>query len=112
VSVSTVDGTHVTYSTTMRGDSRAAVLRRGRYAMAADLDVVLLPREYTIDVGVHHGDGTTSDMVQRALDFTVLRVAESGSEHYPWPQTRGLVHAPASWHTEEGTASVRPGGVR
>jgi lipopolysaccharide transport system ATP-binding protein len=103
VSISTVDGIHVTSSTTLRGESRTEVLRRGRHELAADLDVVLLPREYTIDLGVHHGDGTTSDLVQRAMDFSVLRVAESGNEHYPWPRTRGLVQAPASWHTGEGT---------
>jgi hypothetical protein len=42
--------------------------------------------------------------VQRTLDFTVLRVAETGNAHYPWPRTRGLVHAPASWDLGEGTA--------
>jgi hypothetical protein len=59
---------------------------------------MLLPREYTIDLGVHHQNGTTADFVQRTLDFTVLRVAESGEDHYPWGQTRGFVRAPAGWN--------------
>jgi hypothetical protein len=59
--------------------------------------LTLLPRQYTISLGVHHRNGATADLVARALDFTVLRIAESGDDHYPWPQTRGLVRAPVRW---------------
>jgi lipopolysaccharide transport system ATP-binding protein len=97
ISISTLDGTHVTYSTSIDGGRGPAFLAKGRYQVSAEFDVVLLPREYTIDLGIHHQDGKTSDFVQRTLNFTVLRVAASGSGHYPWPRTRGLVACPADW---------------
>jgi lipopolysaccharide transport system ATP-binding protein len=98
VSVSTRDGTHVTYATTMDGGQGPRRLAPGRHELTATFEgLTLLPRQYTIDLGVHHQNGATADYVQRAYDFTVLRVAEDGDDHYPWPQTRGLVRAPARW---------------
>ena len=97
ISISTVDGTHVTYATTIDGGVPPLHIPRGEHEVWADFDVTLLPRQYTIDVGVHHHNGATSDFVQRAFDFTVLRVAESGDDHYRWPRTRGLVRAAARW---------------
>jgi hypothetical protein len=97
VGISTRDGIQVTYSTTLDGGRGPLFLAKGRHEIELELDVVLLPREYTIDVGIHHHSGATADFVQRTLDFTVLRVAEGGDDHYPWPQTRGFVRAPAAW---------------
>jgi len=97
ISIGTQEGTHVTYSTTMDGGKGTQRLNRGRHEVSAVFNVVLLPREYTIDVGVHHRDGTTVDMVQRTLDFSVLRISEDRDVHYPWTRTRGYVQAPASW---------------
>jgi lipopolysaccharide transport system ATP-binding protein len=97
VSISTTDGTHVSYSTTIDGGRPPLRLGKGRHEVAADFDTVLLPRDYTIDLGVHHHDGTTSDFVQRTLDFTVLRVAPDGNDHYLWGRTRGYFRAPAAW---------------
>jgi lipopolysaccharide transport system ATP-binding protein len=97
ISLSTLDGTHVTYATTLDGGKGPRRLAKGRHEGSAGFDVVLLPRDYTIDLGVHHHDGTTADFVQRCLDFTVIRVAEDGGDHYRWERTRGLVRAGASW---------------
>jgi lipopolysaccharide transport system ATP-binding protein len=99
VSISTVDGTHVTYSSTLDGGRGGMFLPRGRHELSAELHAPLLPREYTVDLGIHHSNGATADYVQRTLDFSVLRVAENGNDHYPWPHTRGLVRAAASWST-------------
>jgi lipopolysaccharide transport system ATP-binding protein len=107
ISVSTADGTHVTYSTTLDGGRGPRHLGRGRHEVSADLDVMLLPRGYTIDLGVHHEHGSTADFVQRTLDFTVLRVAESGEDHYRWGRTRGLIRADACWDL---CGPDRPGG--
>src|SRR5262249_27566531 len=101
VSLSTLDGTQVTYSTTLDGRSAPHHLPKGRHEVWADFDVVLLPRDYTVDLGIHHDDGTTADFVQRTYDFTVLRVAESGDDHYRWPRTRGLIRARARWDLGE-----------
>ena len=97
VSISTVDGTHVTYATTFDGGQGPVFLARGRHEVTAEFAAVLLPRDYTIDLGVHHHDGMTSDFVQRARDFTVMRVAETGDDHYRWPRTRGHVRIPGTW---------------
>jgi lipopolysaccharide transport system ATP-binding protein len=97
VSISTRDGIQVTYSTTLDGGRGPLFLAEGRHEIMADFDVALLPREYTIDVGIHHHNGTTADFVQRTLDFSVLRVAEGGDDHYLWGQSRGFVRAPAAW---------------
>jgi lipopolysaccharide transport system ATP-binding protein len=97
ISISTPDGTQVTSSTTMDAGQGTRRLSRGRHEVSAVFDVVLLPREYTIDVGVHHHNGTTADMVQRTLDFSVLRISEDRHVHYPWPRTRGFVQTPAVW---------------
>jgi hypothetical protein len=99
VSVSTRDGTQVTYSTTMDGGRGSMPIGKGRHEVTVQFDNPLLPREYTLDVGVHHQNGATADFVQRAFDFTVLRVAESGDDHYPWPSTRGFVRPAGRWHT-------------
>jgi hypothetical protein len=101
ISLSSLDGTHVTYSTTIDGGAAPLRLGKGIHQISAELDVTLLPREYTIDLGVHHQDGRTSDFVQRTLDFTVLRVAEIGEDHYRWNRTRGLVRAMAKWQLRE-----------
>jgi hypothetical protein len=75
--------------------------------VVAELDVVLLPRDYTIDLGVHHHNGMTADFVQRTLDFSVLQVAENGDDHYPLSRTRGLVRVPASWQLQPPTREPR-----
>jgi lipopolysaccharide transport system ATP-binding protein len=98
VSISTRDGTHVTYATTADGGSGPRRLTPGRHELTATFEgLTLLPRQYTIDLGVHHQNGATADHVQRVCDFTVLRVAEEGDDHYPWPRTRGLVRVPVRW---------------
>jgi lipopolysaccharide transport system ATP-binding protein len=101
VSLSTQDGIHVTLATTRDGSAPPRRLAPGRYEQSATFEGLrLLPRGYTIDVGIHHWEGTTADYVQRTLDFTVLRMAESGDDHYPWSVTRGLVRPTAVWSAQ------------
>ena len=98
VGISTPDGIQVTYSTTMDGGVGNRLFSPGRHEWVATFEgLTLLPRQYTIVLGIHHQSGTTADLVTRAFDFTVLRIAESGDDHYLWPQTRGLVRAPVRW---------------
>lgn len=98
VSISTQDGIHVTQSTTLDGGLPPRCLAPGRHELSVTFEgLKLLPRGYTIDLGVHHWDGATADLVNRALDFTVLRMAEGGEDHYPWPMTRGMIRPVASW---------------
>jgi lipopolysaccharide transport system ATP-binding protein len=102
VGIATLDGVRVTYSSNIDGGQPPASFRRGRHAVAVDLDLVLLPRQYTIDLGIHHRSGTTIDWVERALQFTVLNFAETGGDCYPWaPDVRGYVRPAARWHLRE-----------
>jgi lipopolysaccharide transport system ATP-binding protein len=101
ISISTLDGNQVTYSTTMDGGKGPRFLAQGRHEVVAEIDAVLLPRQYTIDVGVHHHNGRTADFVQRTRDFSVLRVAESGEDHYQWPRSRGFVRPRTQWDLGE-----------
>jgi lipopolysaccharide transport system ATP-binding protein len=103
ISISTPDGIQVTYATTMPSDGGARVIRPGRHEVSATFDIKLLPRDYTVDLGIHHSTGHTADFVQGTRSFTVLRVAEGGTDHFPWPRTRGFVDAPARWECRQAS---------
>ena len=97
VSISALDGTHVICSTTIDRGRRPVHLPRGRHIVKAEFDNVLLPRAYTIDLGVHHYNGVTHDFVQRTADFTVLKVAKNGDDHFRWDLVRGYARIPVRW---------------
>ncbi|MGH7775350.1 MAG: ABC transporter ATP-binding protein [Candidatus Binatia bacterium] len=98
VGIATLDGTRVTFSSNIDGNKPPANFPRGRHTVVVDMDIILLPRQYTFDLGIHHRNGTTIDWVEHALDFTVLNVAEAGGDHYPWtPDVRGYVRPVSHW---------------
>lgn len=99
ISINTLDGIHLTRSMTMDGGLPGYRLGPGPYDVEASFDVALLPRQYTLDLGIHHLSGLTLDKVSRALDFSVLKVAEGTEGHYPtgWV-VRGHIRLPANWN--------------
>jgi hypothetical protein len=97
VSVSSQDGTHVLMATTIDGGKPSMRLGRGRHVVGVVIRNVLLPREYNIDIGIHHADGVTIDYVPRACSLEVLRVGMGSSDHFPWQSVRGYVQASAQW---------------
>lgn len=105
VGVIAMDGTHVTHSSNIDGGQPPFNLPPGRYTITLELNAVLLPRQYTFLVGLHHISGLTIEWIERALDFTVLRVAETGADSYRWPSVRGYVRPPARWFAPESAAS-------
>jgi lipopolysaccharide transport system ATP-binding protein len=112
VGISTLDGTRVTYSSNIDGEKPPAHFPRGRHTVAVDMDLILLPRQYTLDLGIHHRDGMTIDWVERTLDFTVLNVSETGGDHYPWiPHIRGFVRPIARWYVHEAAQSLPASGA-
>jgi lipopolysaccharide transport system ATP-binding protein len=112
VSISTTDGIHVVNSTTLDEGRGPLHLRPGRHEVTVQFRNILLPGEYTLDLGVHYyHDGTTADFVQRTLNFCVLRVAAEGIDHYRWPQVRGLVRAPSKWSVATGDQAPAPIGI-
>ncbi|MCA9131937.1 MAG: ABC transporter ATP-binding protein, partial [Planctomycetales bacterium] len=97
VSVSTLEGTHILYATTIDGGNKPQYLKRGQHQVNAIVDNILLPREYAIDVGVHCQSGETYDFVPNACGFEVVNIGVDGNDHYPWPTTRGHVRGTANW---------------
>lgn len=99
VGIIAMDGTHVTHSTSIDGGNPPLHFSVGRHTLNLELDATLLPRQYSLLVALHHSSGLTIEWIERALDFTVQRVAESGLDSYRWPSVRGYVRPPARWLT-------------
>jgi len=91
------DGIRVTHSSTIDGGYPPFVLPAGFHTFTIELDAVLMPLQYTFLVGLHHIGGLTIDWIERAMDFTVLRVAESSRDGYKWSNVRGYIRPPARW---------------
>ena len=111
IGVSTADGNRaVTVLSSDQGESPLE-LDPGTHAVSAELDMVLLPGEYTLTVGMH-GVSHTFDYVERVLGFSSLNVPHSGVAPYPWPETRGVVRVPSRWSVAEPgpAAGSRPPG--
>ncbi len=105
VDVATLDGSPVTYTSTIDGGEAPVYLSPGRHTLTLEMDVILMPRQYTFLVAISHSDGATIDWIERALDFAVLRVAQNGSDSYRWTSVRGYVRAPARWHLQNSFAT-------
>jgi hypothetical protein len=102
IDVSTHDGTYGVTWFSVDGGRQPVAVATGVHKMCVELQVFLLPGFYTIDVALHHaGPPYTIDFVRRALDFEVLRVAEKGTEQYPFEIKRGFVRPVARWSGPE-----------
>jgi lipopolysaccharide transport system ATP-binding protein len=69
----------------------------GRGQVWADVDLPMLPGEFTIDVAIHHRTGITMDFVLDALRFTAVNTAQDSEDHYPWNVVRGVVRPRSVW---------------
>lgn len=98
VSIATADGTQITLSASDDEGRPPLRLETGRYRVSLELDVTLLPRHYTLVLGIHrYADGATIDWFERSLDFSVLSVAQVGDDSYRWSPVRGYVRPSARW---------------
>jgi lipopolysaccharide transport system ATP-binding protein len=97
VGIIAVDGTHVTHSNSIDGGNSPFCLRPGLHTITLELDLTLLPRQYSVLVGLHHPSGLTVEWIERAFDFTVQSVAENGLDSYRWPSVRGYVRPSGRW---------------
>ena len=91
VGVATYAGDRVVTANSVDRERPPVALEAGRREVSVELDPLLLPGEFAIDVGVHRPDGTTVDYVQGAARLTALNAAEHGEDHYPWNAVRGYV---------------------
>jgi lipopolysaccharide transport system ATP-binding protein len=111
VGVATFAGERVVTVNSIDRERPPVRLEAGRRAISVELDPGLLPGEFTLDIGVHHRDGTTIDFVQGVLRFTALNAAEHGDDHYPWNAVRGYVRPHAVW-SEVTDAAAAPAASR
>ena len=100
------DAVHVIHSSNIDGGQPPISLPIGKHTVTVELHTVLLPRDYSFSVGLHHFNGTTVEWIERALDFSVMRVAETGSDSYRWPSVRGYVRPSANWVTANVSAAT------
>ena len=111
VGISTVDGVRVTTSFSTDGNRPPFELEPGLVTVSLDLELVLLPGHYTLDLGLHHAAGSSSmDFVEHILDFEVLNISESGDDSFPVSVVRGFVRPPGRWGAVEQAHDV--GAVR
>ena len=102
ISIATVEGMQVTLSASDDEGRPPLRLSKGRQMITVEFNTVLLPRRYTLMLGIHrYADGTTIDWFERSLDFTVLNVAQTSEDRYRWSPTRGFMRPWASWSEPE-----------
>ncbi len=97
VSVAAEGSSQITYATTIDGGAEPMRLPKGRYQVEVRFENTLLPRDYTLHLGLHHHHGTTLDYVRDCASFVVLKAAETGNDHYRWNVVRGYVRMRGDW---------------
>ncbi len=95
--IGTAEGERVATLQSIDAGGRGLTLRPGVQEIAVDVEVTLLPGEFTLDVALHRGSGVTADFVHHALRFTALNVPDGAEAAYPWPVVRGYVRPQARW---------------
>jgi lipopolysaccharide transport system ATP-binding protein len=78
-------------------------LEPGVYEFSADIEVTLLPGDYSVDIGIHQADVLSYDFVERVLDFSSVNKPTGDVAKYPWPTTRGYVRPASRWLMQTGT---------
>jgi lipopolysaccharide transport system ATP-binding protein len=101
VGISSFDGVRITSSYSTDGGQAPLSFCPGRHRIALDLEIVMLPRRYTLDVAIARTDGYEIDYVQQALDFTALDVAREGPDAYKWSTVHGYVRPSGRWQLPE-----------
>jgi lipopolysaccharide transport system ATP-binding protein len=72
-------------------------LAAGLNEVTVELEIALLPGEFTLEAALHRTSGVTAELVFRALRFTALNIPEGDHTSYPWPVVRGYVRPAATW---------------
>ena len=103
VGFNTVDGSRVVTVQNIDAEGPAFSLEPGIHEVQADIDVTLLPGNFTVDVGIHSMAGASYEYLQRVLVFTALNAALVGDDRYPWPTVRGSVRGGSEWSVVRGS---------
>jgi lipopolysaccharide transport system ATP-binding protein len=98
IGISSHDGFLIATAYSVDGDQPSWTLSEGWYTVCLELNVTLLPRNYTFDIFIHHSNGADIDIVQRTLDFTALNVACDSNDSYRWRKVYGFIRPHGYWH--------------
>jgi lipopolysaccharide transport system ATP-binding protein len=79
-------------------------LEPGTHTIEVDLQMALLPGDYTITAGIHESHVRTYDYVEAVLGFAGLNVPHEETPEYPWPATRGMLRVPSRWSMPHAAA--------
>ena len=100
--ISSLDGIRVTSSYSLDGGRPPVELFPGWYRVLVELDLTLLPRHYALDVAVCYSGGADIDVVNSALKFEALGLAQAGDDHYRWETVHGFIRVEGRWQITDG----------
>ena len=113
VGLNSIDGIRAVTAHSSDGGSPPATLHPGTHELHVDLDVRLIPGDFTVDVGIHRvPDGHSYEYLQRVLTFTALPESADGLETYPWESVRGTVQPSSAWSVDSSptpSGAISPG---
>lgn len=95
VMIGTLDGQRIVFSELNRDKSSYNIfpntLEKGNYNFSLDLNISLLPGNYSLYLGFSQLNGLTEEWVERVYDFCILRSASNINENYRWSESHGYV---------------------
>jgi lipopolysaccharide transport system ATP-binding protein len=97
VGISSLDGVRFATVYNVDGHRDPWSFEPGQHRVVVDLDVVLLPRRYTLDIAIIWSGGNEVDYVQQALDFSALGVSRSGHDSHRWQAVHGYIRPQSRW---------------
>jgi lipopolysaccharide transport system ATP-binding protein len=101
IMIDSIDGTAVACAHNIDRGGAPFNLAPGSVCIEAELQLDLLPRTYSVRLALSRSDGYDIDVVHRTLDFSVLSIAETGADSYPWRNVIGYVRAESVWRAPE-----------
>jgi lipopolysaccharide transport system ATP-binding protein len=99
------DGVRVVTAQSIDRNGALIEFERGTNEVRAELDITLLPGEYSVDIAVHRLVALTLDQVERVLTFSAINASYDGSHNYPWNVVKGSVRPPSRWFASGKVAS-------
>jgi lipopolysaccharide transport system ATP-binding protein len=108
IGISTLEGLRVATMMNTDHGGRAFDLEPGLHEIGVEIDVTLLPRDYVLDIALHHYSGSTIDVVEHLTRFSVLNVAEGSDDHYRPQEVRGFVRPETTWRAPKPSSAVLP----
>ena len=101
VGLTSLDGVRFASTYSTDGGKATWDFEPGLHRVTVHIDLMLLPRRYTVDVTLMRSNGYEIDYVQQVLEFTAEAVSKSGSDNYRWEAVHGYVRPVSEWRQLE-----------